>query len=105
MLILKEFNTCMIATPGIKGFGLVDISKEDLGKYFLEIKKHSSRCKFKNCLHIKEPECAVIKNLATKEIPTVFQENEWRGSFVNLLTVVELILSLLRYRFIYWFKS
>ena len=38
------------------------------------------------------------------EIPTVFQENEWRGSFVNIKTILEIFFSMIRYRLIYWFK-
>ncbi len=68
MLFLKEYNTSIIDSPGIKGFGLVDISKKDLANYFPEFKKSSIYCKFKDCLHIKEPKCEVIKKLQKGEI-------------------------------------
>ena len=51
----------IIDTPGIKGFGLVDFSKEDLGHYFIEFREFMKSCKFNNCQHIKEPKCEVIK--------------------------------------------
>jgi len=68
MFHLKGYNSFIIDTPGIKGFGLVDISKEDLGKYFPEIKKYSMKCKFKNCIHVKEPKCEVLKKLENGDI-------------------------------------
>ncbi|MCH8555226.1 MAG: ribosome small subunit-dependent GTPase A [Schleiferiaceae bacterium] len=49
----------IIDTPGIKGFGLVDMDKEEIASYFPEIFKISSQCKFNNCLHLNEPGCAV----------------------------------------------
>jgi len=63
MLILEEYNSFIIDTPGIKGFGLVDISKENLASYFPEFKKKSSFCKFKDCSHTKEPHCKIIEEL------------------------------------------
>ena len=49
----------LIDTPGIKGFGLVDMEKNEISKYFPEFIKFSKKCKFKNCLHFKEPKCEV----------------------------------------------
>jgi ribosome biogenesis GTPase len=49
-----------IDTPGIKGFGTVYIEPEEVGHYFREIFKFSSKCKYNNCTHVKEPGCAVI---------------------------------------------
>lgn len=56
-----DFGGSIIDTPGIKGFGLVDIEKEELTDYFPEFFELKSACKFHNCLHIDEPNCA-IKN-------------------------------------------
>jgi len=53
----------IIDTPGIRGFGIIDINKEELYHFFPEIFNHSRNCKFHNCLHIKEPGCAVLKAL------------------------------------------
>ncbi len=49
----------IVDTPGIKGFGLIDIEKEELGLYFPEMKEKLSDCKFYNCKHMTEPGCAV----------------------------------------------
>ena len=51
----------LIDTPGIKGFGLIDLEKEELSQYFPEMFEISSECKFHNCVHINEPGCAVIE--------------------------------------------
>tara|TARA_R110002049_G_scaffold308754_1_gene513929 strand:+ start:73049 stop:74005 length:957 start_codon:yes stop_codon:yes gene_type:complete len=52
-------NAKIIDTPGIKGFGVVDMDKEEVGDYFPEIFVLKQDCKFNNCLHIQEPHCAV----------------------------------------------
>jgi ribosome biogenesis GTPase len=49
----------IIDTPGIRGFGLTMIEKEELYHYFREIFKVSHQCQFHNCLHLHEPGCAV----------------------------------------------
>jgi len=51
----------IIDTPGIKGFGFVDIYKEELYHFFPEIFRMSKKCKYNNCTHIHEPSCAVIE--------------------------------------------
>jgi ribosome biogenesis GTPase len=58
----------IIDTPGIRGFGLFDIKKEDLSHFFPEIFKISHNCKFYNCTHVHEPGCAVIEAAKTGEI-------------------------------------
>jgi ribosome biogenesis GTPase / thiamine phosphate phosphatase len=52
-----------VDTPGIKGFGLVDIAKEDIQSYFKEFFELLPQCKFHNCKHLNEPGCAVISAL------------------------------------------
>lgn len=63
-----SFDAQIIDTPGIKGFGVVDMDKEEVGDYFPEIFKFKQNCKFNNCMHIKEPHCAVKKALDENEI-------------------------------------
>ena len=63
-----SFNARIIDTPGIKGFGVVEIEKEELGDYFPEFFELKSECKFNNCLHIEEPKCAVKEALENEEI-------------------------------------
>lgn len=51
----------VIDTPGIRAFGLIDFDKEELSHCFPEMREILSNCKFNNCQHINEPNCAVIK--------------------------------------------
>lgn len=63
-----SFDAKIIDTPGIKGFGVVDMEKEEIGDYFPEFFALKSQCKFNNCLHIKEPKCAVKTALESDEV-------------------------------------
>lgn len=56
-------TTHVIDTPGIRDFGVVHIAKEEIGHYFPEIRKAMPGCKFNNCYHINEPECAVLEQV------------------------------------------
>ncbi|MBN1251362.1 MAG: ribosome small subunit-dependent GTPase A [Bacteroidales bacterium] len=67
MFELQE-NTYIIDTPGIKGFGLVDLEKENLSTYFPEMLKLQGKCKFYNCTHTHEPNCAIIKAVENNEV-------------------------------------
>ncbi len=51
----------IIDTPGIKGFGTIDMEEAEISHYFPEIFKVSSNCKFGDCTHRHEPGCAVLK--------------------------------------------
>lgn len=51
--------TFVIDTPGVKGFGLVDLDAADIGDQFPEMFRVKSDCRFNNCLHKEEPGCAV----------------------------------------------
>ena len=63
-----SFDAKIIDTPGIKGFGIVDLEKEDISGYFPEFFKLKDQCKFNNCLHKEEPSCAIKKALENNEI-------------------------------------
>lgn len=63
-----ECGARIIDTPGIKGFGIVDMEKEEIGDYFPEFFSLKGECKFNNCLHLDEPHCAVKKALENKEV-------------------------------------
>ncbi len=63
-----SFGASIIDTPGIKGFGIVDLEKEDISGYFPEFFKLKDQCKFNNCLHKEEPKCAVKEALEKDEI-------------------------------------
>jgi len=51
----------LIDTPGIKGFGTIDMKIEEIGHYFPEIFAASKKCRFSNCTHTHEPNCAVLE--------------------------------------------
>lgn len=59
-----EKNSYVVDTPGIKGFGLVDIDPSELSHYFTEIFAASRGCKFNGCTHVHEPGCAVRQSVA-----------------------------------------
>ncbi|WP_299253495.1 ribosome small subunit-dependent GTPase A [uncultured Lacinutrix sp.] len=63
-----SFDAKIIDTPGIKGFGVVDMEKEEISDYFPEFFKLSQDCKFNNCMHIEEPKCAVKDALERDEV-------------------------------------
>ena len=80
MYDLKE-NIRIIDSPGIKGFGIVDISKYELGDYFPEFFKRKMKCKFHNCMHMEEPGCEIKKGLENE----VIVESRY-SSYVDLLS-------------------
>jgi len=53
----------IIDTPGMREFGLVDISKQELSHYFPEMRIRINDCQFNNCLHAEEPGCGIKKAL------------------------------------------
>jgi ribosome biogenesis GTPase len=63
-----HFGGFIIDTPGIKGFGLVDVSEFELADYFPEILRLKGQCKFHNCKHVNEPKCAVKEAVALDKI-------------------------------------
>tara|TARA_R110002051_G_scaffold325678_2_gene430107 strand:- start:20537 stop:21490 length:954 start_codon:yes stop_codon:yes gene_type:complete len=63
-----DMGARIIDTPGIKGFGIVDMEKEEIGDYFPEFFKLKQNCKFNNCLHLEEPNCAIKNALEIDEI-------------------------------------
>ena len=58
----------LIDSPGVKAFGLVDLEKEVISHYFPEMRDLLNSCKFHNCLHLKEPNCAVKEAVGRGEI-------------------------------------
>ncbi|MDC6361335.1 MULTISPECIES: ribosome small subunit-dependent GTPase A [Flavobacteriaceae] len=63
-----SFGARIIDTPGIKGFGIVDMEPDEIGDYFPEFFELKSECKFNNCLHMDEPKCAIKEALENNEI-------------------------------------
>lgn len=58
----------IIDTPGIKGFGLIDIEEAELAHYFPEMMRFLPDCRFYNCSHTHEPHCAVMEAVERGEI-------------------------------------
>lgn len=63
-----SFDAKIIDTPGIKGFGVVDMEKEEVGDYFPEFFALKQDCKFNNCIHLNEPKCAVKEALDNDKV-------------------------------------
>lgn len=63
-----SFGAKIIDTPGIRGFGVVDMEPDEVSDYFPEFFKLKEQCKFNNCLHKEEPNCAVKTALENDEL-------------------------------------
>lgn len=74
-LISLEFGGWCIDTPGIKSFGVWDLKKEDVEKYFSEIHEIGKTCKFPNCTHMHEGDCAVEMAIEREEISPLRYES------------------------------
>lgn len=79
-----SFGGRIIDTPGMREFGLVDITRQELSHYFPEMRNRLNDCQFNNCLHINEPGCAVKEAVAGGEI----HEDRY-VSYVNILNSIE----------------
>ena len=62
------FGGFVIDTPGIRGFGVVDMDRNEIYHFFREIFRVSESCRFNNCLHLDEPGCAVRQAVEEGEI-------------------------------------
>ena len=69
----KVAGAMLIDTPGIKGFGLVELDKLILSKFYPEMRDY--KCKFNNCTHTHEPECKVKEAVAENKISKLRYEN------------------------------
>jgi ribosome biogenesis GTPase / thiamine phosphate phosphatase len=65
------FGGFAIDTPGIRGFGVVDMERNEIYHFFPELFKTSKNCKFYNCLHLDEPGCAVRNAVEQGEIDSL----------------------------------
>ncbi len=63
-----EFGGYIIDTPGIKGFGVLEMEKEEISHYFPEIFKLLDGCQYYNCTHTHEPNCIVKKSVEEGKI-------------------------------------
>ena len=58
----------IIDTPGVKGFGLIDIEDAELCRFFPDMMRYAPECRYYNCTHVHEPGCAVIRAVEVGEI-------------------------------------
>jgi ribosome biogenesis GTPase len=79
-LHIMPFGGYLIDSPGIKGFGVIDMAKEEIYHFFPEIFRISKECRFYNCIHLEEPGCAVREAVEANEI----NASRYR-SYVNML--------------------
>ncbi len=70
-----NYDARVIDTPGIKGFGIVNFDKNEIGDFFPEFLKNKNNCKFNNCLHIDEPDCYIKKMVDLNKIALSRYEN------------------------------
>lgn len=71
----------VIDTPGVREFGLVDITKKELSHYFPEMRKLLVNCQFNNCMHINEPGCVVKKEVGVGKVS--------EDRYVSYLTILD----------------
>jgi len=74
-LIPLDFGGYVVDTPGIREFGLWDVSKSDLQDLFREIAPYIGKCKFHDCTHTHEPQCAVKAAVEAGKIPRLRHES------------------------------
>jgi ribosome biogenesis GTPase len=67
-MIDLDIGGYIIDTPGIKGFGLLEMAKEEISHYFPEMFRLLDNCQYYNCTHTHEPGCAVKKAVEEGEI-------------------------------------
>ncbi|MCQ2271362.1 MAG: ribosome small subunit-dependent GTPase A [Bacteroidales bacterium] len=81
MFRIDTIDGFIIDTPGIKEFGLIQYSKEEIRDYFPEIRQYNNCCRFNNCLHVHEPGCAVLKAVEEGKIPS--------SRYMNYIAILE----------------
>ncbi len=78
------FEGKIIDTPGIREFGVIDIPKQELSHYFPEMRKLINDCRYNNCLHINEPDCAVKEAVNEGAVSA-----DRYVSYLNILDTIE----------------
>jgi len=71
----------LIDTPGVRGFGTIEMERSEVSHYFPEIFKTGSNCKYGNCTHTHEPNCAVLEAINTHAIA--------KSRYVSYLSILE----------------
>ena len=73
----------VIDSPGIKGFGIIDMEAAEISKFFPDIAKYALECRFDDCKHINEPNCAVLKALDEQKI-ALSRYNSYKSILLDL---------------------
>ena len=73
----------VIDSPGIKGFGIIDMEAAEISKFFPDITKYALECRFDDCKHINEPNCAVLKALEEQKI-AASRYNSYKSILLDL---------------------
>jgi ribosome biogenesis GTPase len=81
---LLDMGGYIIDTPGVKEFGIPNIELAELSHYFVEMRRLLSGCKYNNCLHINEPDCAVQDAFENNEIHPLRY-----GSYLSIVAELE----------------
>lgn len=75
-----SFGADIIDTPGIRGFGIINIGRSEMAHYFRDIFRASQGCRYPDCTHTHEPDCAVIEAVERGDIaPTRYE------SYINIM--------------------
>jgi len=74
-------NSFVIDSPGIKEVGITGLEKEELRHQFPEMREYLNQCRFDNCLHLEEPQCAVMEALEQEKIA------DWR--YLSYITILD----------------
>ena len=68
-------DTFIMDTPGFSSLGLFDLEKEELKEYYPEFVRHQEQCRFRGCVHMEEPDCAVKAAVVSGEVSRERYEN------------------------------
>ena len=74
----------IIDTPGIRELAVAGLEKEELSHYYPEMRARLNKCRYNNCIHINEPECAIKEAVANGEI--------WEDRYVSYVNILESML-------------
>ncbi len=84
-LIDLDYNSYVLDSPGFSSLDLDFIEREeDLGDYFIEMAKHKGKCKFISCVHFKEPDCEIKRQLEKGNIASSRYDN-----YINFLEEIK----------------
>jgi ribosome biogenesis GTPase len=80
---IDEEGTFLIDSPGLKELGIANLERYEISHFFKEMRTLIGKCKFRNCCHINEPQCAIIKAVESGNI----HESRYK-SYVSILESV-----------------